>query len=153
MLADSISELDRCVADLRVELAQTKERLAQEIAAHRRVRERFQALSTSLEERVAERTRALAALYEIMVVANQAESLEYLLDEALVQAMGGPHCDTGIVILFEEGPEQTTSSRARVTASRSGTGRRRRTPSAPGSLVAYPATISRTRSNSSASSA
>lgn len=107
-------DFERYVTDLRAELVQTKERLAQEIADHARVKEQFQALSTSLEERVAERTRALAALYGLMVVANHAESLEHLLDEALVQVMSALQCETGMVMLFDAELEQPHSSVARV---------------------------------------
>jgi signal transduction histidine kinase len=112
-------EIDISLTDLRVELTQTKERLAQEIAAHEQLRKQYRVLSLSLEERIAERTRELTASYEIAMLANNAESLELLLDEALVWAMDALHSDTGIVIVFEDGLEQISSSMARVIVGRS----------------------------------
>ena len=107
------------MADLKLELVQTKERLAQEIADHRQLKEQFRALSVSLEEHVAEQTRASTALFEIMVVANNAESLEHLLDETLKQAMAALQCYTGIVILFEKELDPTPSTMGHVIVERS----------------------------------
>ena len=104
---------------LKVELNQAEERLAQDTTDIGQPGEQLSAISTSLEERLSARTRALTAMYKIMMAANHVESLESLLNEALLQAMDALNGSAGIVVVFEDGHQDIAPCLARVIVERS----------------------------------
>ena len=112
-------DFEQILDDLKVELNQVKEQLAQDTADIGQSGKQLRALGTSLEESFSEGTRALTALYKIVMAANQVESLELLLDEALLRAMDALNSNTGIVVVFEDGWQDTDPFRARVIVERS----------------------------------
>jgi len=63
--------------------------------------QRLKVLET-LEQRVADRTRELSALYEVSAVASQAHSLETLLTESLSRTMEAMRSDAGAIYLLGE---------------------------------------------------
>jgi PAS domain S-box-containing protein len=66
--------------------------------------ERVRTMAT-LEERVADRTRDLSTLYQVMTVANQTDELDQILDQALQLALKAVNCPAGCIYLLDEGEE------------------------------------------------
>jgi signal transduction histidine kinase len=76
--------------------------LRSEIAERRRAEDEARALSVTLEQRVADRTRDLMALYEVSAAASHALDLEALLSESLARTMEAMRVDMGVVCLLGE---------------------------------------------------
>ena len=76
--------------------------LRSEIAERQRAEDEARALSVTLEQRVADRTRELMALYEVSATASQALDLETLLSESLARTMEAMQIGMGVVCLLGE---------------------------------------------------
>jgi signal transduction histidine kinase len=76
--------------------------LRSEIAERQRAEDEARALSVMLEQRVADRTRDLTALYEVSATASHALDLETLLSESLARTMAAMQVGMGLVCLLEE---------------------------------------------------
>jgi PAS domain S-box-containing protein len=62
--------------------------------------ERLRTMAT-LEERVADRTRDLSTLYQVMTVANQTIQLDQILEQALNLALQAVNCSQGCIVLLD----------------------------------------------------
>jgi PAS domain S-box-containing protein len=60
---------------------------------------------TTLEERVADRTRDLSTLYQVMTVANQSDQLDQILNQALNLALRAVGCSAGCIYLLDSPKE------------------------------------------------
>lgn len=119
-MAQYVDDFERILGTLKVGLNQLDEQLGQDAADIGQLREQLCTLSTTLDERFTDCTRTLTALYKIMTAANRVESLEMLLDEALLLVMAALNSHTGIMVLFENGKGESRFTAARVIVERGG---------------------------------
>ncbi len=56
----------------------------------------------SLEQRVADRTRELATLYQVTAVASESLNLETILERSLAQVLAAMNVEVGLIHLFDE---------------------------------------------------
>ncbi|MFP4345078.1 MAG: GAF domain-containing protein [Anaerolineales bacterium] len=70
--------------------------------------EQLRALNLTLEQRVSDRTRDLATLYEIAEIVSRTEALDTLFEAALAQAIPAVDGVAGFVLLTDGGEEQLT---------------------------------------------
>jgi len=83
----------------------------------RKASEELRGFTTSLEARVADRTRELSALYDVSTIATRAQSQEALLNESLTRLMDAMQCDVGAILLATE-KSQAESQHLRIVAHR-----------------------------------
>lgn len=100
-------------------MSQVKVQVTQETTELEQLKSQLHALSISLDQSFMEGMRALTALCKIITIANRVESLELLLDEALLRAMDALNSNTGIVVVFEGSQIADHTSVARVIVERS----------------------------------
>lgn len=115
-LQQTRDELEARVTERTAQLADAVERLHREIADRQRAEEQVRTLNITLEQRVIDRTRELAALYEVSAVASQATSLETRMAESLARTMVALRGDVGAIYLFDVGEEGTIPARLRRVA-------------------------------------
>lgn len=72
-----------------------------QVTARQQKEAALQELTTTLEQRIAGRTRELAVLYDVSAAASQAQTLETLLTRALAQAMTALDAELGAAFLLE----------------------------------------------------
>ena len=106
-LADSFN---RMVHSLQTLNASLRSEIAERLQAEAEAR----ALNVTLEQRVADRTRELSALYEVSAAASQAVSLEALLAESLARTIAAIHADAGVVHLLDDAAPAAVSLRLRA---------------------------------------
>lgn len=73
--------------------------------ALRESEERFRRLNENLEQRVADRTRELSALYDVSAVASESLSLEMTLQKSLERALAAMRSQAGAIHLLDESGE------------------------------------------------
>lgn len=76
--------------------------LISNITERKRTEEEIRQLTEQLEQRVADRTRGLLALYEVTAVASQALDLHTILEESLNQLLVGMKTKAGAIYLLDE---------------------------------------------------
>ncbi len=74
-----------------------------QVTARQQKEEALQELTTTLEQRIASRTRELAVLYDISAAASQAQTIETLLTRSLAQAIAALDAELGAAFLLEPG--------------------------------------------------
>ncbi len=79
--------------------------LAEEIAEREQAQAEIQKLNEELEQRVADRTRKLSALYGVTAVASEALDLETMLDQLLERVLLAMKSNTGHIHLLDESGE------------------------------------------------
>jgi len=96
-----------------IENARLYEQAQREIVARVRAEDALRQQRDQLEIRVAERTRDLAALYDVSAIATRAHELEPLLRESLARTMAALECTVGAILLVREkhSPAETTQLR------------------------------------------
>ncbi len=83
-------------------VARTGDELEDLAEQFNRMTTQLKELYASLEQRVADRTRELSALYQIATVARASLDLEEILDRSLEQVLTVMECEMGAVHLFDE---------------------------------------------------
>ncbi len=89
--------LERAVAERTEELQITVAKLQTEIAERKRVEASLRAMEESLAQRVAEQSRQLTALYEVILVAEQSDSINEMQKQALATIMSAMNCQAGCI--------------------------------------------------------
>jgi PAS domain S-box-containing protein len=74
----------------------------EDVTGRRQAEAEIHALNAALEGEVADRARALAALYEVSAVASRSQDLETLLAESLSRTMAALHSQAGTIHLRHE---------------------------------------------------
>jgi HAMP domain-containing protein len=74
----------------------------------------YRALAQLLETRVANRTRELAALYDVSAIATRAQNQETLFHDSLARAMTALECPVGAILLATEKKKATEPTRWRI---------------------------------------
>jgi signal transduction histidine kinase len=87
-----------------------------QIAERRRVEGDLRELAATLEQRIADRTRELSALYDISALATSTHDIELLLHESLKRTLAAMHCDVGAILLVTETKDTEAATRLRVAA-------------------------------------
>ncbi len=87
-----------------------------QIAERRRVEEDLRELAATLEQRIADRTRELSALYDISALATSTHDIELLLHESLKRTLAAMHCEAGAILLVHETKSIEPTTRLRVAA-------------------------------------
>ncbi len=72
------------------------------------------ALAQSLETRVADRTRELAALYDVSAIATRAQNQDTLFHDSLARAMTALGCSVGAILLVTEKKSSAEPTRLRI---------------------------------------
>ncbi len=86
--------------------ASLKDELAQRQQAEAELRQ----LNLTLEQRVADRTRELEALYNVSAAANQAQDSSSLLNSLLERSLAALNCSAGFILLVDEVTLQLAAS-------------------------------------------
>jgi nitrate/nitrite-specific signal transduction histidine kinase len=86
-------------------VARTGDELGDLAEQFNRMTAQLKELYASLEQRVADRTRELSALYQIATVARASLDLEEILERSLEQVLAVMKCEMGAVHLFDENSE------------------------------------------------
>jgi signal transduction histidine kinase len=107
-VADEIGFLTGAFNRMVVSLRDSQTALLQEIAVRQQKEHALTELTATLEQQVADRTRALTALYEVSSIAGQSFSLETMIQETLPRILTALETPTGLVYL----PEELTDSSA-----------------------------------------
>lgn len=89
--------LERAVAERTEELQITVAKLQTEIAERERVEASLRQMEESLAQRVAEQSRQLTALYEVILVAEQSDSINEMQKQALATIMSAMNCQAGCI--------------------------------------------------------
>jgi len=76
----------------------------EDVSAHRQAEAEIHALNVALEQRVADRTRELAALYQVSAVAGRSQDLETLLAESLSRTMAALQSQAGAIHVPDQPP-------------------------------------------------
>jgi PAS domain S-box-containing protein len=71
-----------------------------------RLNEQVQRYAEEMEQRVADRTRELQAMYEVMAIANEALDLETTLERSLGRVLEAMRSDAGSIHLLDDGEQQ-----------------------------------------------
>jgi len=88
--------------------------LLHEIAMRQQKEQELVALTSTLEERVADRTRALTALYDVSALMGQAPDLDTIAHQSLPRILSAVQSDMGLLYLAEEPAESSTQAAAPV---------------------------------------
>jgi len=78
------------------------EELAQDVSDRKRVESEIQQLNEELEQRVADRTRELSALYDVTAVASESLPLKSMLEQLLARVLVAMRTDMGHIHLLDE---------------------------------------------------
>ncbi len=97
-----------------IENARLYERAQREIAAREQAEDELHRQHDQMETRVAHRTRELAALYDVSVIATRAQNQETLFHDSLVRAMTALGCPVGAILLATEKKTTTEPTRWRI---------------------------------------
>jgi len=100
--ADEVGVLTRAFNRMVHSLRTSEASLRAEIAERQRAEAELQALTVTLEQRVADRTRDLAALYAVSAVASQTTSLDRMLTESLARTMSVMSSALGAIYLLAD---------------------------------------------------
>jgi len=76
----------------------------EDVTARRQAEAEIHALNVALEQRVADRTRELAALYDVSAAASRSQDLETLLAESLARTTAALHSRAGAIHVRDELP-------------------------------------------------
>jgi signal transduction histidine kinase len=101
---------NRMVASLR----DTQKSLLHEIAVRQQKEQELVALTSTLEQRVADRTRALTALYDVSALMGQAPNLDTIAHQSLPRILSAVQSDMGLLYLAEEPAECSTQAAAPI---------------------------------------
>lgn len=98
-------------------LRTTRTVLLREIAARKQKEQDLAVLTATLEQQVADRTRALSSLYEVSSIAGQSHKLETLAHDALPCVLKAVQSGSGLLYLREETPETSATPIFRLVSS------------------------------------
>lgn len=87
-----------------------------QVAERRRAEGDLRELTATLEQRIADRTRELSALYDISALATSTHDIELLLHESLKRTLAAMHCEMGAILLVNETKDIEPVTRLRVAA-------------------------------------
>jgi signal transduction histidine kinase len=85
--------------------------LKAELAQRQRAEAELRQLNLTLEQRIADRTRELEALYEVSAAASQAQDSASLLNSLLERSLAALNCSAGFILLVDEATLQLAASR------------------------------------------
>jgi signal transduction histidine kinase len=91
------TNLERAVTERTEELQITVARLQTEVAERKRVEASLREMEESLAQRVAEQSRQLTALYQVILVAEQSDSINEMRKQALATILNAMNCQAGCI--------------------------------------------------------
>ena len=117
-LKRAYDDLERQIAVRTTELRGVNEALSQENVERQRAEAELWTLNATLESRVADRTRELFALYEILAFAARLDSEDEFIEKALEITVAALRSESGAVWLRPGDAGETETGQLRIAASR-----------------------------------